>query len=174
MWTVWLWLAAIAPVPGQVDVEIAVSNGAAVELHTRMAGVEVQRYRPDRVINERAKVCDAPCRRTVDVSLGPTFFVVGPSISRSRDFTLPPYGSARIAVRPGSRAMFVSGWVLASVGAASMLAGATVLLLSDDQPRRQTAGGITLGAGVPLLVGGALMVRFGRTRVEVVPLTVVR
>lgn len=110
-------------------------------------------------------ICNAPCDRVVDGRQGQSFVLGGPGLSRSVPFSILSSDTAlTIHARPGRRALFVAGWVLASIGAAAVLAGAATLTAADDDRTLRRAGGFTFLAGVPFVAGGAVMIAFGRTR----------
>jgi hypothetical protein len=110
-------------------------------------------------------ICNAPCDRVVDGRNGQSFVLGGPGLSRSLPFSLMSAdASLTIHARPGRRALRIAGWVLTSVGAAAVLAGAATLTAADDDRTLRRAGGFTFLGGLPFVAGGVVMVAFGRTR----------
>ena len=147
-------------VQGRREVEV-VLRAHALDLRPRRWGTAV--WESDE------QVCRAPCDAVVDVSQSPSFYVTGPGLARSSAFTLPPAGAVQLRVRPRRRALIHLAWVMAVVGGLAVFGGATTMVVGGDDRRTLTAGGITLGAGLPLAIAGVVMLRQVRTRVEVVP-----
>lgn len=111
-----------------------------------------------------AALCRAPCDVVVDGRVGQSFSLGGPGLTPSIPFSLLRSDAAvTIRARPGRRAVRISGWVLASLGAAVATAGAATLTADDDRDLRR-AGGFTFLAGLPVLAAGIVIVAQGRTR----------
>jgi len=112
-------------------------------------------------------VCVAPCDEVIDPSQAPGFFVAGAGMLPSSTFDLPPKGDVTVRVRGGRRGAFLAGWVLAGVGAPALVGGAVAMTLADDDRERLRVGAAVAGAGVSLVLTGAILVATGRTRVRV-------
>lgn len=153
---------AVGPGPGRPRVHLRTSGGRALTLYEVLPGeVSSPRRAPARV----RPICNAPCDVVVDGRAGQSFLLGGPGLSRSLPFTLSSAdASLEIHARPGRRASWIAGWVLTSLGAAAVLAGAATLTAADDDRTLRRAGGFTFLAGVPFVAGGVVMVAFGRTR----------
>lgn len=153
---------AAAPPPPQAP--------ESVVLHIEVRGratVGLYRLADDPKGNEPALVCTAPCDVPVPAADGASFVLDGPRLSRSLSLSLAGQPDrAVLSVRPGFRALTIVGWVAVAVGVGAVVAGATTLTLADDDRRLRRAGGITLGAGLPVLLGGAITASFGRTRFQ--------
>jgi hypothetical protein len=151
-----------------VHIEVAPTKRGPVTLY----GVELSAT-PGRfaqgVHRERWVACESPCDRVVDMSRGSAFQIGGPTTTRSRSFTLPPEGTARVVVKAGRKGAFVAGWVLSCLGGAGLVAGVGTMVFADNDNTLLTAGGITLGASLPLIIAGAVLVATSRTRVSVRP-----
>jgi hypothetical protein len=148
------------PGPGRPRVHVEVQGRSEVQLLELSPGDDARRGEP-----VETTVCTAPCDRMVDGRAGQTFALGGPALTRSRGFTLIDADDPlTIHVRPGRRAVLIAGWVLASIGAATVIAGATTLTIADDDRTLRRAGGFTFVAALPVLAGGIVMVALGRTR----------
>lgn len=148
--------------PGRPHVHIETRGRTSVSLYEVHPEKSTGRARPKPVLEP---ICSAPCDRIVDGRRGQSFVLGGPGLSSSLPFTLSsPDASLTIHARPGRRALWIAGWVLTSLGAAAVLAGAATLTAADDDRRLRRAGAFTFLAGVPFVAGGVLMVAFGRTR----------
>lgn len=146
--------APLVPGPGRPRVHLQIPGERALTLY------EMQGSAPGLV-----PICNAPCDRVVDGRNGQSFVLGGPGLSRSLPFSLlSADASLTIHARPGRRALWIAGWVLTSVGAAAVLAGAATLTAADDDRTLRRAGGFTFLGGLPFVAGGVVMVAFGRTR----------
>lgn len=162
-------LAVLAATSSGPSVHIEVRGDRSVALLARsIEAREARGLRPVQVDVDVATVCHAPCDRQVDVSAGAGFFIAARGVMPSREFDLPPQGEVTLKVRPGRRGSFIAGWVLAGLGGAGVLAGATTLTFADDDPDRQRTGAIVLGSGAVALVTGVVLIATGRTRVALV------
>ena len=140
-------------------------------LHARYVDVERSRWIERAKIEETPPVCTAPCDSEVPERSEASFFVAGPRLARSNVFTLPASGPVTLEVRPRPKGVRELGLVLAPLGALGMIAGAVTMILADNDRRLLAAGGITLGASVPLVVVGAVLARWGQTKARVRPKT---
>lgn len=120
-----------------------------------------------RKVDVEEGVCSSPCDAVLDVAEAPGFFVAGEQMLPSSTFDLPPTGEVTVRVRGGRRGSFLAGWVLAGVGAPALVGGAVAMTLADDDRQRLRVGAAVAGAGVSLVLTGAILVATGRTRVRV-------
>jgi hypothetical protein len=140
-----------------------------VRLHARLVEVERTRW-IERVSRTTWEACVAPCDAVVDTRSGAAgFFVDGPRVSPSRVFTLPEAAEVDLVVRPRPRGVRGLGIGMAALGGAGIVAGALTMLVADGDARRLLGGGVTLAAALPVVVVGAILARWGRTRVDVRP-----
>lgn len=140
--------------PGRPFVHIEVRGPAVVDLRRQGAGNAPE-----------TTECTAPCDRVIDGAQGDGFVLAGPRMSPSLSFLLADKPeTVDIVVRPGFRPLTILGWTLVGVGVAAVVGGAVTLTLADDDRTMRRAGGFTLLAGLPVLIGGGVMAAFGRTR----------
>lgn len=116
-------------------------------------------------------VCSGRCGKVVDGSRGHEFFVGGKGVTPSKRFTLDEEaGDLTLEVRGGSRGARFGGWMLVTGGAAFLASGVAILAISSlDSSRRLGAGfavtgGISLVAGIPLMLVGRTIVERRRGR----------
>jgi hypothetical protein len=171
--------ADVGPIAGretETEVEVEVVTGVP-RVHLEVRGrADVRLYEvleapmpAGRKARRRAptyrEVCAAPCDAVVDGRQGQQFVVGGPRLTRSVALSLAEAPArATLEVRPGPRALWVTGWIAAALGGTAVLGGATTLTLADDDRTLRRAGGFTFLAGLPLLAAATLMLAFGRTR----------
>ena len=163
-------LALAAAIGPSVHIEVKPAKRAPVTLY----GVELSAT-PGRfargVRRARWTACESPCDRAVDLSRGSAFQIGGRKTTRSRSFTLPPDGDTIVEVKAGRKGAYVAGWVLSALGGGGVLGGVGTMIFADNDSTLLTAGGITLGASLPLVIAGAVLVATSRTRVSVRPAT---
>ncbi|TKC95783.1 hypothetical protein [Polyangium fumosum] len=129
-------------------------------------------------------VCSVPCNRLVDGRDGHRFFISGPGMFPGESFRLDSQeGPVTVRVKGTSMGRFASGILLVSMGGVLSLGGVMFTAASftmDTKPTPQdpdpmkdvravrTIGLVTLGISVASVVGGAILLSDGRTRVELV------
>ncbi|HVK70341.1 MAG TPA: hypothetical protein VM694_38070, partial [Polyangium sp.] len=129
-------------------------------------------------------MCSAPCDRLVDGRDGHRFFISGPGMFPSEAFRLDSQeGHVTARVKGVSMARFASGLILVTMGGVLSLGGIMFTAASftmngtptpeNNEPMKdvravRTIGLVTLGIGVASVVGGAMFLSEGRTRVELV------
>ncbi|MDC0743818.1 hypothetical protein [Polyangium mundeleinium] len=129
-------------------------------------------------------MCSAPCDRLVDGRDGHRFFISAPGMFPTEAFRLDSQaGHVTARVKGTSMARFASGILLVTMGGVLSLGGVMFTAASftmDTTPRPdntdpmksvravRTIGLITLGLGAASVVGGAMFLSEGRTRIELV------
>jgi hypothetical protein len=117
--------------------------------------------------------CAAPCRLNLDASK--TYRIAGPGLVPSRTFKLPLDASTvAIQVKEGHVDERVGGVLLTTVGSCLILVGGFWFALSavaepDQSNSARLYGGSTLLVGVGALVPGIMLMRLGKTRINIVP-----
>ncbi|MBX7084754.1 MAG: hypothetical protein K1X88_36455, partial [Nannocystaceae bacterium] len=166
-----------APVPpGMVRVHIVGEGRGADELVLQRDTGGAMAVGPGGVATASSwsSVCNAPCGTTLDTTSG-AYYVNrasdGPGL-RSKPFTFGAHsGDVTLRVRTGSKAAFISGFMLAPLGFGAAAAGAVILPygVKHHDGHNIAIGAATLSAGlVAAILGIALVVR-GRNRVRMVP-----
>lgn len=122
------------------------------------------------------RICRAPCDQPVDGRA--SYSIRGNGIVASAPFSLPS-GQARVNVQAGHTGPRIGGWLLASLGGATFLSGATLLgmgalfksfsssSLSSSGNSYMAAGGITMAIGAGALAGGIVLLIKSRTQVQI-------
>jgi hypothetical protein len=138
-----------------------------VELHRRsVTGVIVGEV--NGVVQQFEKVCEAPCNRSVDLSVESDYFIAGSGVSASRLIDLSRYrDEVTIKVEAGSSGQRLGGIIGMVVGFAAAHVGGVLLAVAraDDLSRAEEPAGITMiaaGLGVGVL-GLALFLSSGTT-----------
>lgn len=157
-----------APGPGQIRIHIDVDPPAQVVLYEETIEPDPSALGGPRTRRRSTPICEAPCDRTIDVGPGRYVSVGGPRLTRSSPFLLAAaQPEVNVGVRPGAKALTVFGWIFAGVGAGGLIGGATTLTFADNDTSLLRTGGIILGASIPLIVAGGLMIARGRTKIRV-------
>lgn len=134
----------------------------------RAAAVSFEQYEP---------ICTAPCDAALDPKA--TYVVAGDGVTPSDKFRLPRAArDVRLDVKAGSAAARSWGWTSAITGLTGVILGGTFLVLDASNPKSnsatdsgsnvlKTVGYVGLGAGVPLLALGIVLVATSGTSVDV-------
>lgn len=164
--------AAVATTDDRTEVWLNVQRSRNVSLYLVEPQTPSGPWRNAAARRASTRLCDAPCGIPLDVR-GRELFVGGPGLVNSNGFTVR--GDAQrvvVDVRPGRAALRAIGWVATIVGAVGLVGGATTMAFADNDRRILVAGGITLGASIPVMIFGGVSLAFGRTRVEARPVMV--
>jgi hypothetical protein len=172
------------PVLGPV-VELSSDDASAGLYRLSAAGSVVVGWRQG-VLEVWEPVCRAPC--AVQVDHNGYYAIRGNGIVPSRPFNLPASGTVRLDVKAGHLGPRAGGLIMMSLGLGAALGGAVMMATSQtfapqgpmdpafatiDQMERQTAqtmliaGGVMVGVGVPLAVGGIVLMVKSRTHVTI-------
>jgi hypothetical protein len=120
--------------------------------HSFDAYARVPRWQP---------LCLAPCNTRLPLHL--LYRVAGPRVPASDEFTLDG-GEQALDVRAGSRTGKVAGGVLIVLGIPAAIIGAAIAATTSD-PHERTGGFVTLGVGMGMIGGGALLMALSSTNV---------
>jgi len=119
-------------------------------------------------------VCNSPCGKPIDTTIGHGFFVTGDGVPNSPMFQLKNLGNeVTVDVKAGNRGQRIGGAVMIAVGSVGVVVGALMLpigaLVIEGSLGDQLVigGGASLGIGAGLIGGGIALVVTGRTKVEV-------
>lgn len=112
-------------------------------------------------------VCTAPCDKVVDGTRGQDFFLGTAetglwTASRKLSFD-DKEGTVNIRVKPGNRALRITGAILLGIGIGCTIGGAVMAIPKSSL---RTPGIILLAVGVPSFAAGLPMMLLGRTRYE--------
>ena len=114
-------------------------------------------------------VCRTPC--DVEVDADGLYAIDGLNVRDSDDFQLPTVGPVTLNVSAGHPSTYVGGVIMTSLASMPTAVGLVLLpvwLALYNKPEGQglaIAGGITLGVGLPLVIGGIYMLVVSKTRV---------
>jgi hypothetical protein len=136
------------------------------------------------MLDTPTQVCTSPCDRVIDGSHGQEFSAAGPNATESPWFNLAgSTGDMQLDVSPGSPGLRTGGLWLLSGGGASIGLGTALAVLGavgsdkvssgafvhQSNGGLETAGFVTLGAGVAVVVGAIVMVATSRTEIHLHP-----
>ena len=109
-------------------------------------------------------VCESPCDRVIDGTRGQDFFLGRDTVTASRRFTLAQHsGDVTLDVKPGSKALRLTGSVFVGLGIGLTIAG--IIFVIPQQFR--ALGWPLLGGGLGGIAIGTPMMILGRTRFKI-------
>ena len=125
---------------------------------------------------EEGVVCRAPCGSVVDGRAGQWLHFGGPGVTSSSKFQLlDKKGEQWVNVEPGSSTLRIGGFTTLAFGAASVAAGAMMLLIlpfkhaGEDLPLSAKAGlAVSFAVGGAGILGGVTMIGMGSTTYQFV------
>jgi hypothetical protein len=109
-------------------------------------------------------VCESPCGRVIDGTRGQDFFLGRDTMTASRRFTLAQHsGDVTLDVKPGSKALRLTGSIFVGLGIGLTIAG--IIFVIPQQFRY--LGWPMLGGGLGGIAIGTPMMILGRTRFKI-------
>ncbi|HEY1958331.1 MAG TPA: hypothetical protein VGH28_22095 [Polyangiaceae bacterium] len=161
---------------------VAITIGIAAPARAQEATVRVHVDGDPRAVLETrydgpwAAICNAPC--DIRVPLDASYRINGDGIQQSKKFSLPStYGVARVDVTSGDAGIHALGIVGLALGAGSMMAGLTTMIVAVfSESCSDCIGGFAnttepnvawalMGAGLVAMIGGGVLV--GETKTQV-------